>query len=103
MMKKSILWVALAIFFPFIAVSQSQVTGIVYDDANGNGKKDRREQGLAGVAVSNGVDVVQTDDKGRYVLPIGEDNIIFVIKPSGYRPPVNEFNQPQGYYIHKPH
>jgi len=89
--------------FLFVSVfAQSEVTGIVYHDQNGNGKKERRERGLAGIAVSNGVDVVQTDEKGRYTLPVGDDNIIFVIKPQGFRPPVNEFNQPQGYYIHKP-
>jgi Predicted phosphohydrolases len=82
--------------------AQSNVSGYVYVDANGNGKRDRREQGIAGVSVSNGTAVTVTDNKGRYQLPVGEDNIIFVIKPSGYAVPLNENNQPQFYYIHKP-
>lgn len=102
MIRKSILVFFTIIFLPFLALTQTQVTGVVYHDQNANGKKERREPGLAGVAVSNGVDVVQTNEKGEYSLPLGSDNIIFVIKPTGFRPPVNEFNQPQGYYIHKP-
>lgn len=83
-------------------LGQGKATGFVFNDANGNGKKDRREQGIAGVSVSNGVDVVQTDAKGRYELAIGTDNIISVIKPSGFRINTNPDNLPQFFYIHKP-
>ena len=82
--------------------AQQQAQGTVYLDANNNGKKDSKEIGLAQVAVSNGIDVVLTDDEGRYKLPVGEDNIIFVIKPAGYSLPVDEYNLPQSFYIHKP-
>lgn len=75
--------------------------GYVYEDTNQNYTKDQNEKGISGVAVSNGVDVVQTDKNGYYELPVGEDNIIFVIKPTHYRFQVNEFQQPQFYYIHK--
>jgi 3',5'-cyclic AMP phosphodiesterase CpdA len=78
------------------------VTGFVYDDLNHNGRKDRREKGIAQVAVSNGTDVVLTDRDGKYSLPPGRDQVIFVIKPSGYRPAPDEFNLPRTYYIHKP-
>ncbi|WP_048922794.1 calcineurin-like phosphoesterase C-terminal domain-containing protein [Rufibacter radiotolerans] len=82
--------------------AQSTVTGYVFADANGNGKKDSREKGLAQVAVSNGREVVLTDKKGKYTLPIGKDQIISVIKPAGYKPRVNKENLPQFFYIHKP-
>lgn len=82
--------------------AQSFVKGLVYEDANVNGRKDKREKGVEGVAVSNGVDVITTDKNGQYRLPIGEDNVIFVIKPSGYKVPANDKNQPRFYYIHKP-
>ncbi len=82
--------------------AQATATGIVYDDANGNGKRERRERGVAGVSVSNGLAVTVTDADGRYTLPVGDDNIIFVIKPSGYAVPVDENNLPKYYYIHKP-
>ncbi|MCC5938463.1 MAG: calcineurin-like phosphoesterase C-terminal domain-containing protein [Lunatimonas sp.] len=84
------------------AFSQQVATGYVYEDLNQNGKRDRREKGIANVSVSNGTDVVLTDGQGRYSLEVGEDNILFVIKPSGYSVPVNDANQPQFYYIHKP-
>lgn len=83
-------------------VAQEMATGIVYEDQNGNGKKERREAGIPDVAVSNGKEVVLTDEKGRYELPVDNDEIIFVIKPSGYEVPVNELYLPQFYYIHKP-
>src|SRR5699024_12017038 len=37
------------------------LTGQVFDDVNQNSKLDGDEKGVAGVAVSNGVDVVQTE------------------------------------------
>lgn len=82
--------------------AQTTAKGYVYEDANGNSKKESREKGIAGVSVSNGVDVVQTNNKGYYELPVGNDNILFVIKPKGYKVAVNELNQPTYYYIHKP-
>lgn len=82
--------------------AQPVVKGTVYQDINRNGKKDRSEKGIAGVAVSNGIEVAQTGPDGRYELPSSDDQIIFVIKPADYESPVNSFNQPQFYYIHKP-
>lgn len=90
------------VLFAFLLNAQSVATGYVYEDTNANGKRDRREPGIADVSVSNGTDVVLTDANGKYQLPVGNDNILFVIKPSGYDVPVNEYNQPQYYYIHKP-
>ncbi len=88
--------------FTLQALGQNPVKGYVYLDENQNGKKDRKEQGLPGVSVSNGVEVVQTDAKGAYELPAGNDQVFFVIKPSGYQSPMNENNLPRNYYIHKP-
>lgn len=84
------------------AMPQGMVKGYVYEDGNANGKKDRKEKGIQGVSVSNGTDVVQTDSKGQYTLPLGNDNILFVIKPSGYKTPVDQNNLPAFYYTHKP-
>lgn len=77
-------------------------TGYVYTDKNGNGKKDRGEAGIANVSVSNGREVVKTDKNGSYKLPVGNDNILFVIKPSGYATPIDSMMLPKFYYIHKP-
>src|SRR5690606_9490652 len=97
-MKKTFL-AGLIVTLSFGAMAQERAVGFVYEDLNGNGKKERREKGIEGVAVSNGVQVVQTDAKGRYELPIGDDQIIFVIKPSDYNVPVDENNLPQFFYI----
>ena len=85
-----------------VQLNAQSVSGFVYEDTNANGRKDNKERGIASVAVSNGREVVLTDNKGKYELPIEEDNILFVITPTGYNPPVNEKNQPQFYHIHKP-
>jgi len=99
---KKLVTILLMLVSSSLLFAQSTVGGYVYDDANGNGRRDRREQGIAGVSVSNGVQVTVTDAKGRYELPVGHDNIIFVIKPSGYAVPTDENNLPKFYYIHKP-
>jgi len=99
-MKISIVVVLLSL--SYIAHAQTRVSGVVYDDVNHNGKKDRKEKGVANVAVSNGVQVVSTDANGAYTLNVGTDNIIFISKPSGYHVPMNAKGLPAFYYIHKP-
>ena len=96
------LFFSFGLLTPLSVYAQSYAKGIVYEDLNSNGIKDRSEAGIPDVEVSNGVEVVKTNQKGEYNLPIGNDNIIFVIKPSDYNVSVNEFNLPQFYYIHKP-
>lgn len=88
--------------FVFAANAQTSASGYVYLDANGNGKKDKTEKGIGKVSVTNGQDVVLTDGTGFYTLPVGDDTMISVIKPSGYRIPVNDHNLPQYFYNHKP-
>ena len=99
-MKKSIL--ILLTLCGTLAFAQKKVSGFVYEDANQNGKKERKEKGLAKVSVSNGIQVVQTDENGKYELPLSDDNQIFVIKPSGYAFAIDEFNLPKFYVTHKP-
>ncbi len=77
-------------------------TGVVFVDTNGNQTRDTHETGLAGVGVSNGRDVVQTDAEGRYNLTVDDDSIVFVIKPSGYRTVTDRDQLARFYYIHKP-
>ena len=85
------------------AAEQTQVArGVVYHDANENGMRDVSESPLPGVYVSNGLDVVATDKMGGYELMVGDDTIIFVIKPRDWMTPIDEQNIPRFYYIHKP-
>lgn len=99
---KRILLLFLAAALSSTSFGQSIAKGYVYEDANANGKRDRREKGLPGVAVSDGVRIAVTDSKGYYELPVGDHCVIFVVKPRGYIAPVNEKFQPVNYYIHKP-
>ncbi|WP_026956812.1 calcineurin-like phosphoesterase C-terminal domain-containing protein [Algoriphagus vanfongensis] len=84
------------------AQTPSTVSGYVFEDLNKNGKRDSDEIGLVDIGVTNGVQVVLTDREGKYTLPASEDMIVSVIKPSGFSLSLNEKNQPEFYYIHKP-
>ena len=78
-------------------------TGVVFEDRSGSGRRQPGDPGIAGVLVSNGRDVVRTDQDGRYALPIDDEMIIFVIKPTGYAVPVERgVMLPRFYYIHQP-
>lgn len=81
---------------------QEVAKGFVFEDVNGNGEKDRGEKGISGVAITNGVDVVVTNNKGKYKIEVSNDAIISVVKPSDYKVPVDENQLPQFFYIHKP-
>ena len=80
----------------------TNATGQVFLDSNKNGLLDAGERGIAGVRVSNGLDVVTTNNEGRYTLPVDEQSIIFITKPRDYAIPVNAHMLPQFYYIHQP-
>lgn len=95
-------FVAVLMLLSIHAFPQELAKGYVFNDENGNGKKQRREAGLAGVSISNGKEVVQTDENGYYEIPIKDGQLLFVIKPSGYRVPLDSLNRPQYFYIHKP-
>jgi hypothetical protein len=78
------------------------IAGVVFDDANHNGRLDAGERGVAGVKVSNSREVVLTDQAGRYALPARADMAVFVIQPSGWRVPTDERWVPRFAYQHKP-
>jgi len=76
--------------------------GVVFNDLNRNGRRDPGEPGLGGVRVSNQVDVVRTDRRGNWRLPVVGDTIFFVVKPRGWMTPVTDDQLPRFFYIHKP-
>ncbi len=77
--------------------------GVVFLDANRNSVFDAGEQGVTGVMVSNGREVVITDAAGSYALPAYSDMNLFITKPAGYAVPVDTRMVPQFHYIHKEH
>jgi hypothetical protein len=91
------------------AVGAGTVSGTVYEHRFGSGRRQANDPGspgvlagIPGVLVSNGREVVKTDAAGRYTLPIDDESIIFVIKPTGYAVPVDDDMLPRFYYIHQP-
>lgn len=78
------------------------LTGQVFVDANRNGTRNGEEAGLADVVVSNGRDVVTTDDEGKYSIPAHDNSTIFITQPSGYQVPLDSDNVPQFHYNHLP-
>jgi len=77
-------------------------TGVVYESGTG-GPRQPDERGLVGVQVSNGREIVKTDAEGRYSLPIDDEAVIFVIKPSGYGVPLDPATKlPRFSYVHQP-
>jgi hypothetical protein len=88
--------------FPRDSQGNQYAEGYVFHDRNGSGKREEGDPGIAGVSVSNGLDVVKTDKQGKWRLPVTDDTILFVIKPSGWKVPIGVANLPKYYYIHKP-
>lgn len=76
--------------------------GIVFEDVDGNGKFGGGDHPKANIKVSNGQEIVLTNEEGRYELPVGNDAAVFVIKPSGFSTPLSENKLPKFYYLHKP-
>ena len=71
---------------PWVASqAPTAVEGVVFLDTNGNGRRDGGEAGLAGVAVSNQIDVVATGADGHYRLPTPGTGVAFVSTPEGFR------------------
>lgn len=88
---------------PASVLAQTVATGIVFEDANRNGVRDAGERGLPGIRVSDGRQIVATDDQGRYRLTLSSDDVtFFVIKPRNFATPIDNLNLPRFYHHHVP-
>jgi Calcineurin-like phosphoesterase/N terminal of Calcineurin-like phosphoesterase len=68
-----------------VAGAPVSAAGYVFLDNNHNGVKDSDEPGISGVAVSDQVNVVVTDDKGFYKFPaLAGFGCVFISMPDGY-------------------
>lgn len=65
--------------------AEVEVAGSVHLERDGRPGRGKSEAGLAGVAVSNGRDLVRTDAQGRYRIAAVPGDAVFVVKPAGYR------------------
>ncbi|NGM72818.1 calcineurin-like phosphoesterase C-terminal domain-containing protein [Sphingobacterium sp. SGL-16] len=61
------------------------IRGHVFLDKNKNGIVDKNERGLKNILISNGVDIVKTDSKGAYQIPLKKGQSLFPILPSNYK------------------
>lgn len=81
--------------------ASAAVSGVVFDDRNGNGSRDAGEPGVAGVSVSDGVEVHRTDAEGRYAFDLLTerriDDLVFVTQPAGWSVGTDEFKTPRFY------
>lgn len=82
--------------------SDERISGHVFDDRNKDSVQQDDEKGIEDVVVSNGQDVVRTDDEGYWELPLEDGQTVFVTKPAGWDTPVDETNFAQFFYHHKP-
>lgn len=82
--------------------SGETISGVVFEDLDGDGARQPVEPGVPGVKVSNGLDVVLTDEDGAYTLAVRPDMDLTVVQPSGWQVPVNAHMAPRFFYIHKP-
>lgn len=81
----------------FAASPQAMASGTVVEDLGGT------TRAMAGVLVSNGREVAVTGADGRYTLPVSDETIVFVIKPSGYMTAVDPVTQlPRFFTVHQP-
>jgi hypothetical protein len=63
------------------------INGYVYIDKNNNGTKDQNEEGIKGVAVSDQLNLVQTDASGHYEISDGKGfGYVMISLPDGYKP-----------------
>jgi hypothetical protein len=65
---------------------------MVFEVRSGNGSPREGDPGIAGVLVSNGRDVTQTDADGRWTLPVAVGDSVFVIKPPHWTTPIGPGN-----------
>jgi hypothetical protein len=80
----------------------TQVDGLVWFDRDGNGRQDAGEPGVAGVRVSNGRDIVETDPAGRYRLRLADGDTLFLVKPPQYAVPQRNDGMPDFWRHHFP-
>jgi len=77
------------------AQEKTTLRGKVFLDENANGIFDENEKGVISICISNGKDVVQTNEKGEWKMEAGLKKSVFIIKPAGFAVPVNQQQIPQ--------
>jgi hypothetical protein len=71
--------------FVAVSVRRADVTGVVFEDSNGNGVRDPGERGISNVVVSNQDTVLVTDASGAFRISGRGTGVVFVSTPNEYR------------------
>lgn len=82
-MRRFVALLCLSLLSPAVQ-AQAGDCDLVFEDRDGDGLRDAREAGLAGIRVSDGVSIVSTDRDGRFRLDAVPGRTLFVIKPAGF-------------------
>src|SRR4051812_9137270 len=82
MKKTSTLFICLLLS---LFASAQAITGHVFVDSNNNGVKDKNEEGIKGVVISDQVNTATTDAEGAYQLQAQGYGFVFVSLPNGYK------------------
>jgi len=89
MVRRLFVAVLLVAAFPSIVRPDPlcKVSGLVFADHNVNGQHDPDEPGLPGLWVSDGEQIVETDEGGRYDLNVSLETLRWVVitRPRGWR------------------
>lgn len=81
-----LLFVAISLSAVGVQASMPGYSGRVVIDSNGNGMADDTDRGLQGVVITDGCNVVSTDDDGAFTLPgYARTRFIAMTTPAGYR------------------
>lgn len=94
-MRLVILCLMLLASLPAAARVDGCNAGSVFEDRDGDGRRDRNEPGIAGVLVSDGERIVRTGHEGRWSLPLEGDHTVFVVKPAGFDFPTGANGLPE--------
>lgn len=82
---KSLLTLLLICLSISLSAQDTVSKGWVFEDANGNGIRDKGEKGIAQVAVSDQRNVVQTNQEGFFSIEVqGDFPYLFISMPKGY-------------------
>ena len=91
----------ISVFLTSQSLLAQSIEGYVFVDINKNFIMDSNEKGLSGVLVSNQKDVVLTDTRGHFEIKPIEGNFIFVTKPESYQFKLDEFYNPEFYFLYQ--
>lgn len=72
------------VLIPLYGQTYHTVSGIVFNDINGNGLQDHNEKGIKNVLISNGEEIVVSARDGKYTISAQEGASVFVILPAKY-------------------